>query len=413
MFKAIIDLYRQSYSGLSRAAWMLALVMLINRSGAMVMPFLGVYLRTDLGFTLDQVGICLSAYGAGSILGGFLGGYLTDRIGHFKVQLFSLLAGGALFGVLAFIEGYYLLLVSLFLASVIIECLRPANTSSIALYARPENLTRAFSLNRMAINLGFSIGPALGGVLASYSFKLIFAADALTCVAAGLVFYFYFRRIKVQPRKKPTPGEESVNPGNAISPWKNRQYLMFIVLTSLFGILFFQLFTALPLYYKESCHYSSTLIGALLALNGLIVFIFEMIFVYKVGKRSRYKTLIAAGLLLCGLAFAILILPSHFALIVISMVMLSFGEILAMPFIASVAAESAPDRYRGAYMGLFTVAYSVSFAVAPLVGTRLIQYSGFDGLWYFLLIFSVFIGIGFYMLVPKMKTALIASQAPL
>jgi MFS family permease len=91
------------------------------------------------------------------------------------------------------------------------------------------------------------------------------------------------------------------------------------------------------------------------------------------------------------------------------MVMLSFGEILAMPFIASVAAESAPDQYRGAYMGLFTVAYSVSFAVAPLVGTRLIQYTGFDGLWYFLLIFSVFIGIGFYMLVPKMKTALTVS----
>jgi MFS family permease len=404
MLKSIWDLYRQSYAGLSRPAWMLALVMLINRSGAMVMPFLGVYLRTDLGYTLNQVGFCLSAYGAGSILGGFLGGYLTDRIGHFKVQIFSLFGGAILFAALAFIESFYALTISLFLASVIIECLRPANTSSIALYSKPENLTRAFSLNRMAINLGFSIGPALGGLLAGISFKLIFVADAFTCLAAGLVFYFYFRNINVENKKRKYQVTDTAE-STAISPWKNKTYLAFIALTSLFGILFFQLFTALPLFYKESCTYNSAQIGALLALNGIVVFLFEMIFVYKVGRRSRYKTLIAIGLLFCGLAFASLNISQHISIIVLSMLLLSIGEILAMPFIASVAAEAAPDRYRGAYMGLFTVAYSVAFTVAPLVGTRLIQITGFEGLWYTMLGLAMFIGLGFFMLVPRMKIA--------
>ncbi len=346
----------------------------------------------------------MASYGSGSVIGGLLGGYLTDKIGHFKVQFYSLILGGLLFGVLALIETYALLVISLFLASVIIECLRPANTSSIALYAKPENITRAFSLNRMAINLGFSIGPAIGGLLATISFKLIFVADAITCIFAGIVFYVYFKNLAIRnPKGLESESIPDLLSPEAVKPLKNKNYMLFIILTCIFGIIFFQLFTTLPLFYKEICDYSEKNIGFLLALNGVIVLIFEMIFVYKYGKRNRYKKLIAGGLILCGIALAMLNLSFAIPAIILSMVLLSFGEILVMPFIASIAAESAPVQYRGAYMGLFTVAYSVAFALAPLIGTKLIKHYEFSGLWYFMLILSILTALGFYSLIPKMK----------
>lgn len=190
--KQLIDLYRNAYGGLSQAAWMLALVMFINRSGMMVLPFLSIYVTGPLGFSLEQAGYILGVFGLGSMIGSFTGGWLSDRIGHFKVQYISLILGGSLFFLIPLFTTFESLLAIVLIASTVIECLRPANASSVAHYARPENVTRAFSLNRMALNLGFSIGPALGGVLATFSYKWLFITDGSACIAAGLVFFFLF-----------------------------------------------------------------------------------------------------------------------------------------------------------------------------------------------------------------------------
>ena len=181
---------------------MLAVVMFINRSGSMVIPFLSVYLTESLGFTLKQAGFILSLFGFGSMGGSFLGGWLTDRIGHFRVQFWSLVLGGSFFLVLAQLKTFTAFAVGIFILSLISECLRPANSSSVSFYARPENITRAFSLNRMAINLGFAIGPALAGLLATISYRLLFLADGFTCIAAGLFFFYYFRSLPGSRKKE-------------------------------------------------------------------------------------------------------------------------------------------------------------------------------------------------------------------
>ena len=151
----IIQLYKNAFSGLSLPAWMLGLVMLINRSGTMVLPFLGIYLTSSLGFTLEQTGVILSCFGVGSMAGSFLGGWFTDKFGHFYVQFLSLVLGGIMFTFLSYINSYYQLAIGILLLSTVAESFRSANASSVSFYAKPENVSRAFSLNRMAINLGF------------------------------------------------------------------------------------------------------------------------------------------------------------------------------------------------------------------------------------------------------------------
>src|ERR1700761_8503421 len=102
MLSSPIQLYKKAYSGLSRNSWYLCLVMFINRSGTMVIPFMTIYCRHELHFTVSQATYIMMFFGVGSILGAFIGGRVTDRYGFYYVQIFALLAGGLLFMVLGF-----------------------------------------------------------------------------------------------------------------------------------------------------------------------------------------------------------------------------------------------------------------------------------------------------------------------
>jgi predicted MFS family arabinose efflux permease len=369
--------------------------MLINRSGTMVLPFLSVYLTSSLGYSLERTGIVLSSYGLGSLVGGYLGGVFTDRFGHFLVQFFSLLISGVLFISLSFITEYQHLIIGFFLTSMVAEGLRPANASSISFYSKPENIARSFSLNRMAINLGFSIGPFAGGMLASISYKMLFFADGITCIAAGFVFFLYFRnRRGFTPRKKESNREKP----KVKSAYLDKKYIIFIILTSIYAILFFQLFMTLPLYYREIYEMNEKLIGGLLALNGFTVFMFEMVLVYILSKRYHLHWLIVIGMILLGLSFAMLNLGFSLTLLVFSMLILSISEIFAMPFMSTFVVDRSNAENRGSYMGLYTISFSVALIIAPYLGSRIISNFGFETLWWGTGIIAMLISVGFLLI---------------
>src|SRR3954451_23413519 len=94
---AFLQLYKKAYHGLTRETWYLALVILINRSGTMVIPFMTMYATQKLGFTIAEAGFIMSFFGVGSIIGSFIGGKITDAAGYHNVQLFSLFGGGVMF----------------------------------------------------------------------------------------------------------------------------------------------------------------------------------------------------------------------------------------------------------------------------------------------------------------------------
>lgn len=407
----ILNLYRNAYGGLSQAAWMLALVMFVNRSGAMVLPFLSVYLTEALDFSLRQTGLIMSAFGLGSMSGAYLGGWLTDRIGHFRVQFLSLVLGGSLFFVLVNLTQFAHFVIGIFLLSLITECLRPANAASVSFYARPENVTRAFSLNRMALNLGFSIGPALGGLLAAISYQWLFLADGFTCLMAGLVFFLYFRHRKgFQP--KPFAKQKLTTAAHVQSPYRDLPFLLFIFFCLCFAVVFFQFFTTLPLYYRQVYSLSEQNIGLLLGFNGLVVFLFEMIFVYLIGNRVSPWKLIVGGLLLLGFSFFLLNLFVGAWVLYLSMLLLSFSEILAMPFMATLTVLRSNDHNRGAYMGLYSLAYSGAFVLAPYLGTTLIAAYGFAALWWAAGALALVTAVGFWAVTQRLEAAP-AAPAPL
>lgn len=398
--KDLIKNYFKVYEGLSTPAWMLALVMLVNRSGAMVVPFLGVYLVKELGFSLENAGIILSCFGIGSVAGSSLGGWLTDKFGHFKVQLFSLVGVIPLFLLLPHLTTMPSLAAGILTLSLVSDIFRPANSVSLAYYAKPENLVRSFTLNRMALNLGFSIGPALGGFLAAISYDLLFYGNAVGAILAALIFYFYFRDKKGTSRDK---NHELVVEIPYQSPYKDIPFLVFSFLSILFAICFFQLFSTLPLYYRDVYQLTEKSIGIILAFSGIVIFCLEMAIVHFAERKSTAGNAIIIGVIFCGLAFTSLIITDAIWLLYCSMFLLCIAEMLAMPFMATVTLQRSNSKNRGAYMGLNSLSLSAGLIFAPWWGTKVAANYGFNTLWLGTGLLMLLTAFGFYLLMKRMK----------
>lgn len=390
--------YLDAYRGLSSGIWLLAIVMFINQMGTMILPFLSMYMTNRLGLTMQQAGIVLSCYGLGTMSGSWLGGYLTDKFGSYRVQLMSMFGVVPLYIALPQIQTFLALCAFVYLVSLTKDTFRPANSAAISHYARPENLTRAFSLNRMAINLGFSIGPALGGFLIMYDFNALFYTSASICALSAVIFWYFFRHRHQHVERKKSD-QHLVKP-TARNAYFDRQFLLFSGCIALYATCFFQLLNALPLYYKTEAKLDAQHVGLLMAFNGLVVFVFEMIVVHWAERKLSLRQNMIVGTALCAVSFAVLLPGSAHLILYLSMFLMSLSEILIMPFSATIAVERSTAANRGSYMGLNGMSYSIAFASSPLVGMALAEAFGFTSLWIFDTITLLVVAIAFYWIVP-------------
>ena len=391
MLRASIQLYKNAYSGLSKPMWWLAFVIFINRSGTMVIPFLTVYL-TDKGYTLAEAGYVMGAFGIGSILGGYLGGRLTDRFGHFYVQVFSLLLNGILFIVLGHMQTLAQFTICIFILSSLGEAFRPANSAAIAAYSNDSNRTRCYSLNRLAVNLGWAVGPAIGGILASSSYALLFWADGITCISASVLMYLVFSsQTKHRVFKK-----ENAKPKSNHSAYRDNVFLLGMMYLFLVAICFFQMFSIIPVYYKEQLHLNEATIGWILAMNGLIIALVEMILVYKLENRRNAVLYMMLGAFLIGIAFLILNLASMLLIAIISMLTITLGEMLLFPFVNNFWVSRSTESTRGQYAALYAMSFSLAIVLAPTAASQLATHAGFATLWIVDFILCIFAAAGFY-----------------
>ena len=377
-FKKYIDNFR----GFSREIWILTLITFINRAGTMVLPFLSKYLREDLHFTYDQVKWVLISFGLGSIIGSWLGGKLSDKIGFYKIMIFSLLSSGLAFFGLQFVKTFEGLLVAMFFIMVIADMFRPAMFVSLGAYAKPENRTRALTLVRLAINLGFAAGPALGGLLImTVGYKGLFWVDGATCILAILIFWIL---VKEKKKSKYTDKE---NPGEVLthSVFKDKPFWIFLSGTIITGVLFFQLFTTIPLYHKEQFNLSEFQTGLLLTLNGVLVFFLEMPIVSYI---ERYKIdklkVITYGCLAMAISLYLLLINQWAGILIVMMLFMTFAEMFAFPFSNSFAMSRAPKGHEGRYMAIFTMCYSTAHILSAEAGMEMIDLFSYQHNWFFM-----------------------------
>jgi predicted MFS family arabinose efflux permease len=398
MLKNTARIYTNAFQGLSKETWLLSLIMLINRSGTMVIPFMTLYLTSpEMGYTVGQAGIVFGLFGAGAFSGAWLGGKLTDKIGFYHVQLITLTGGGILFMILGQMKSYHLICIFTYLLSFVNEAFRPANSTAIAFYSKEENRTRSYALNRLAINLGWAVGSGLGGFLANINYELLFWVDGFTNICAAFLLWILLKRVN-----KNSPAKQETIKETKKSPLKDKTFLLFGLTTMLFASCFFQLFNNLPLYFEKDLHFSKPFIGTVMALNGLIIALFEMIIIYKLEGRRRDTVYISTGVFICGVSFLLLNSPGASVVVALGMIfMVTIGEILSMPFMNSYWISRTNTSNRGQYAALYTMAWSAAQTLGPMGGAQVAQYWGFSVLWWITGGMCIFAAYAFYRLNGK------------
>ncbi len=388
--------YFGTFKGLSREIWWLALITFINRSGTMVIPFLSLYLSEDLSFSKNEIGWIMFAFGLGSVAGTWIGGKVTDSIGYYKVLVRSLLGTGVLFVLLQLAQSFFEVCAGIFLVMVVADTFRPAMFVAISAYSKPENKTRSVTLIRLAINLGFSAGPAIGGlIISTMDYDGLFWVDGITCALAALML------IRMLNPKKTKPFEEEVQ-NNPVSAYKDKPYWLFFIAMFIFMLIFIQYFSTMPLYYREVFLMSEVKIGILLGLNGFLIFAFEMPLIHWLEKTKRSKVgLTIIGLILTVISFLVLNMSVWIGILVIGMVLATVGEMIGFPFSNAFAIERSKKGMKGQYLGMYAMSFSLAHVFGHTFGFKLIEKIGYTSTWYLMALIGL---IGVLLLWFLLKT---------
>lgn len=395
----LLRLYRDACSGLPPAVWFLSAVMLLNRAGTMVLPFLALWLKGDHGFTTEEVGRYIMLFGAGAVAGSWVSGNLSDRISPLRVQVAAMVGMGIGFFVLSFLESRVSIAICLVLTGFSAEAYRPAAMTLFSSVCPPEARTRGFGLLRLAVNAGMTIGPAVGGFLALQDYGWLFWIDGVTCVISAIVLGLRFPRFTAAPEAASGDAETKVDDtADALSPWKDRGFLAMCGLNLLLAFTFFQMESTIPMFLEEGPYgFDESRIGLIFATNTVLIILLEMLIVSWLQNRDVIR-IVAIGAALTGLGFGLLGFGQTIPWAVFSIAIFTMGEMMTSPFFTAYVANRAGDGNRGRYMGLMGTAFTVGMLIGPVGGTWIYARLGPDVLWWGLIGIGAVTGLGFELL---------------
>lgn len=358
--------FRDNLRALPPAAWILFGGTFINRFGTFVIPFLILYL-TRIGYSIAQAGLAVGAYGIGHLIASAAGGHLADRIGRRNTIVLSMFGSAASMLALSQARGYAAIIVLTCITGSLSELYRPASYALVGDLVGEEHRVVAFGVYRFAVNLGFAAGPATAGFLADHSFTLLFIGDAATSIVYGLIALFALP----QGLKTYVKNERA---GEALRvAARDRPYVIFLLATLCITVVDFQMGSTFALHVK-SLGFPSRTFGLLISTNGLLIVLFEL-GITQWTRRFRPRPMIALGYLLAGLGFALTGIARTVPALAATVVVWTLGEMISSPVAGAYAVQLAPEQYRGRYLGLLMMMWSLGMVIGPPAGTLVFQQS--------------------------------------
>lgn len=356
----------QNLRALPRGAWILFLGTFLNKFGTFVLPFLVIYI-THLGYTVAQAGLAIAGYGAGTMVACVVGGYLADGFGRRKTIVLSMFSVSVVMVCLSQARSLPLIIGLATLAGLTGELYRPASSALLADLVPTGQRVTAFAAYRLSFNAGWAFGPAAAGLISKTSYTWLFIGDALTSLLYGIVAWFALPRGLAGERL----GQAWTEALRIVR--HDPRFRQVITACLAVGFVFVQSFSTMSL--EITRHgFSNSTYGLIMSLNGLLVVLFELPLT-TITKRYPARRMMALGFVIIGLGFASNVIERTLPMLVLTVMLYTFGEMLAMPVSGAYVADLAPAHRRGLYMGTWGLTWSVAFICGPGLGTLLYERS--------------------------------------
>ncbi|MCZ6682270.1 MAG: MFS transporter [Planctomycetota bacterium] len=393
-----IKAFWRQYADLPRAVHILCLGTFINRAGAFVLPFMALYLNENAELGEQFAGMAIGAFGAGSLAASLVGGHLADRIGRRIVMMGSLIGGAVILLVFGSLTSRASIMIGLFGFAFVADMYRPAASAMISDLVEPDRRPNAFGLMYVAINLGFGVGPMIGGVVSQYSFQWLFWGDALTTSIYAAIILFWIRetlpsasRRHVDSSRLRTGGDSPGGPAPHETPKRtgrfeallhmlgNRPFVIFCLSMTLIGMVFHQSVTTFPIYLID-LGYTTKDYGFIIAINGILITVGQLPLTAMLTRFNR-AIVIVIGALLTAIGFGVIGFAGTKFQFAGTVIIWTLGEMMQSPFSHSIVGDLAPVRFRARYYGFFMMSFSLSLMIGPPIGSLILEHYGPVVLW--------------------------------
>lgn len=367
------------YLELPLSVRVLCLGSLVNRAGSFVIIFLTIYASEVMGFGIGFATACIGVLGLGSMTGSIIGGHLADRLGRRRVMLLALLGGGGALLLLGELRQQWSFLLVVALFAVINDMYRPAASAMIADLVAPQRRSHAFALMYLSINLGFAIAPPLGGLLAEFSYRLLFWADAFSMILFSGIIAACIPESR--PAVEPTGDGSDAASGNlprqtVVSDY---HFVGFCLAGFLTAIVFMQGFSTLPIHIRQS-GFSNLEFGCLMSVNGLLIALFQLPTTHWTSRFRPMSVLVTGGVLI-AIGFGLNAFGATVGILLLTITVWTIGEILQAPYNQSIVTQLAPPELRGRYLGVFSLAIAAAITIGAPLGGQLLDQFGPAVLW--------------------------------
>jgi MFS family permease len=361
---------------LPRTIWLVQGGGVVNSLGnGMAFPFIVIYLHNVRGISFAAAGFSLAAGAVAALVAGLGAGSLVDRIGGRNTLLLGLLQQSAAFALFPLIRQPWHAVALLALEGAGTACFWPGQSTLLTRLAPPEDRHSAFSVQRIAMNLGLGLGGLVGGLIAATSdpgsFTKLFLLDAAT--------FFVYAAVLSTIQEPGRAGSEDEEPaGGYRAVLRDRNFLALLGLNVLFVAVGYEVFALLAPFAKNYAGVSERWVGMIWLANTLAVVLLQLPVSKLLEGRRRMVALAAmnaiwAVAVLVVLAAGDLLDGTSAALVLIGAgVVFGIGETLQAPTQPPLVADLAPDRLRGRYFALGSMSWSVGGVLGPAVGGPLL-----------------------------------------
>lgn len=357
--------------------WLLLFAMLAFRFGhGLYFPFSSIYFHNVLGIPLSLVGVGLAVFATASVLSGLVAGPLTDRHGRKPLMLTALAGSSASFFAFSQVGGFTGYLVVSAAHGLVGWSMFEASRNAMVADVTPLGMrSRAYGLVRVGGNVGWAIGPMVAGLVSAAAgssggvYPRLFIGTSVLTALVALILALTINESR-PVLKEPA---ESVGTGGLRAALSDGPFLMLLGVGVLLYYIFTQDWQALPVYAKNFVGVADGQIGFFLGANGLMVILFQLPVSYLIDRGSRVVALLAGAALFAASAATLLLSETFLGIFIAFVLFFTLAEMVLEVAGASLAAELAPARLRGTYLGLFGACFGVACGLSPIVAGMLLE----------------------------------------